>query len=181
MSARPYAKFLMLAFGLCALSLMPGGHKAQASAPAGRYAYPDGSVSSSGTVYDTFTHLTWQRVPSGQGTDGGTTAYTWANATTYCQTTLSAAMLGGYSDWRLPGVKEFASIVDFTTASSSTIDSAAFPGTELTWFWTAQCAGATACSASSGLVYNVPFFSDSWVAGNDVPTHAYAVRCVRGP
>jgi len=57
MSARPYAKFLMLAFGLCALSLMPGGHKAQASAPAGRYAYPDGSVSSSGTVYDTFTHL----------------------------------------------------------------------------------------------------------------------------
>lgn len=45
----------------------------------------------------------------------GVTSYTWADAIPYCNT----LSLGGYSDWRIPNVKELESIVDYSETTST--------------------------------------------------------------
>jgi hypothetical protein len=78
-----------------------------------------------GTVFDRLTGLMWQR-------STGSTPSSQAAAAAAC----TASRLGGYADWRLPLVLELVSIVDYT-ATSPSIDSAAFPGTTANLFWTA--------------------------------------------
>lgn len=66
------------------------------------------------TVYDQNTGLTWQRTPDTNG-DGSFTVsdkLSWAEAQTY-PAELNAANFGGYSDWRLPTIKELYSLIDF--------------------------------------------------------------------
>ena len=83
-------------------------------------------------VTDTITGLVWQRDGSGTragcsgGVDGGTGGLTctWDEAKSYC----AALALGGVSGWRLPGVMELRTIVDFTRASPA-IDPTGFPNT----------------------------------------------------
>lgn len=126
---------------------------ANAAAPVGRYTV------STDTVLDTKTNRTWQRaVPAA--------TYTWASATTYCQT----LSLGG-TGWRLPTVKELQSLVDIRVFNPS-IDVAAFPATPVAYFW------------SSSPVADNPRFA--WVVGfgaGDTNTSNTAgadqVRCVR--
>lgn len=66
------------------------------------------------TVYDDNTGLTWQR--SSDSDDDGdidaTDKLTWTEAQAYPDT-LNAANFGGYSDWRLPTIKEIYSLMDF--------------------------------------------------------------------
>ncbi len=91
------------------VGVLSAGLVSRATAPAGRY------LISSGTVQDSQTGLTWQQTIS-------TTLYTPATAGPYC------ASLG--SGWRVPTIKEMATIVDYTVASPGpTIDSTAFPNT----------------------------------------------------
>jgi hypothetical protein len=54
-------------------------------------------------VNDTKTGLMWQD-------DAVGSTMTWANAITTCE----SLTLGGYSDWRLPNIRELKSIVDRT-------------------------------------------------------------------
>lgn len=56
-----------------------------------------------GTITDNVTGLIWAQELS-------TSAYSWTDAGKYCDT----LTLGGYSDWRLPTVKELWSIRDFS-------------------------------------------------------------------
>ncbi|MFI3299485.1 MAG: DUF1566 domain-containing protein [Rikenellaceae bacterium] len=56
-----------------------------------------------GTVTDCNTHLTWQQVPLAEG-------MTWAEAKKYCD----ELEFAGYSDWRMPTLKELFSISDFS-------------------------------------------------------------------
>lgn len=56
-----------------------------------------------GTITDHVTGLIWAQELS-------TSSYSWADAVKYCDT----LTLGGYSDWRLPSVKELWSIRDFS-------------------------------------------------------------------
>ncbi|MBF0496362.1 MAG: DUF1566 domain-containing protein [Deltaproteobacteria bacterium] len=76
---------------------------------------PSYTLSSDGlTVYDNVTGLTWQSSPDTNG-DG---AITSTDKMTYAQAisrpaTLNAAKYGGYSDWRLPTIKELYSLIDF--------------------------------------------------------------------
>lgn len=58
-----------------------------------------------GTIIDNVTNLVWQQADDG-------IARTWQNAVWYCEN----LTLGG-SDWRLPTVKEFTSIIDFGRSS----------------------------------------------------------------
>ncbi len=56
-----------------------------------------------GTVTDLNTGLMWQQTPPLEG-------MTWAQAKEYCEN----LEMGGYSDWRLPTLKELFSISDFS-------------------------------------------------------------------
>ncbi|MFC1452591.1 DUF1566 domain-containing protein [Verrucomicrobiota bacterium] len=66
------------------------------------------------TVYDNNTGLTWQQSPDTNG-DGNLDAAdkkTWNELQAY-PATLNAAGFGGYSDWRLPSIKDLYSLIDF--------------------------------------------------------------------
>lgn len=72
------------------------------------------------TVYDSNTGMTWQRSPD-TNNDGAISAgdkYTYAKAQAY-PAVLNAKKFGGYSDWRLPTIKELYSLIKFNGADPS--------------------------------------------------------------
>jgi len=127
-------------------------------------------VLTGGVVRDALTSLMWQQDGSGKragcsGSDQLTC--TWAEAQAYC----SELALGGYSDWRLPTVKELRSIVDYAVHAPAT-NQTAFPNTPLERFWT-----SSPYAGSSGYAWDVGFdngFSNYIAVGS-----SDRVRCVR--
>lgn len=103
-----------------------------------------------GTVTDQQTGLMWQRCSVGQvfnqgDCEGVATTQTWQSALHSAQTANSAEALG-YDDWRLPNMKELASLVDFACYSPA-INSMVFPATPAGSYWTASpCGGADDCA-----------------------------------
>ncbi|MCC7385740.1 MAG: DUF1566 domain-containing protein [Deltaproteobacteria bacterium] len=80
-------------------------------------------------VNDNFTGLSWQRGFSSP-------TLTWLSALDHCQ----ALSLGGFSDWRLPSLKELNTLFD-DERSSPAIDGSAFPGTpfaDTDYFWSSS-------------------------------------------
>ncbi len=76
---------------------------------------PSYSLSADGlTVSDTITGLTWTQSPdlNSDGTINVNDKLTFAEAQAY-PATLNAMNYGGYSDWRLPSMKELYSLMDF--------------------------------------------------------------------
>jgi hypothetical protein len=75
------------------------------------------------TVYDANTGLTWQRSPdtSVDGTINTSDKLTLAQAQAR-PATLNAESYGGYSDWRLPTIKELYSLIDFRGTDPSPTD-----------------------------------------------------------
>lgn len=65
--------------------------------------------SNEGTISDLATGLMWQKAGDGNALD-------WQNALSYCEN----LELAGYSNWRLPNVKELHSIVDYTRSPQTT-------------------------------------------------------------
>jgi hypothetical protein len=110
-----------------------------------------------GLVRDTLTQLVWQQQASNSTMD-------WASAQTYC---LSAGV-----GFRLPTVKELASLVDLTLNTGPTIDRAAFPGTPAEGFWT-----SSPYAGVSGRAWYVHFNFGN-LNHNDVGS-TNGVRCVR--
>ncbi len=111
------------------------------------------------SVLDATTMLTWQK-------DVGPEAVSWQDAKTYC------ASLGG--GFRLPGVKELLSLVDFTAATTP-IDLSAFPGTPRDLFWTSSAVAGTAAFA-----WTVDFTSATYARAYPIDaTELRRVRCVR--
>jgi hypothetical protein len=68
-----------------------------------------------GTVTDLNTGLTWTRSPDldGDGDIDIDDKLTFSEALTYASGTLNPQNFGGYSDWRLPSMKELYSLMDF--------------------------------------------------------------------
>ena len=92
---------------------------------------PSFTLSSDGlTVYDNITRLTWQHTPdtNGDGSIRATDKLTWAQAQAR-PAVLNAANCGGFSDWRLPTIKELYSLIDFRgTDPSGCTNEASCPG-----------------------------------------------------
>ncbi len=88
-----------------------------------------------GTITDLDTGLMWTQVP--------TTSTTWDNALTNAE----SLTLGGYTDWRLPNIKELQTLTDYTLATATTTTGIK-PCLNRTLFSTAT---ATACWSSTSL------------------------------
>jgi hypothetical protein len=126
---------------------------AAADAPAGHF------VSTTGTVADAATQLTWQKAASAA-------TYTLTQAEMYC----AALDLEG-TGWRLPTIKELLTLVD-ETRSMPSIDPRAFPKTALDFYWTSS---HVAGSATDVWAVSFRFGFDS---SFDIRTQQH-VRCVR--
>jgi len=122
-----------------------------------------------GTVSDVATGLVWQRL-----SNSGSPTSTHAVAVSHCQT----LTLGGKTDWRLPNIKELASIVDHR-ASEPAIDEKAFiysvvnDSVGSVNFWSAT---NSAVDSSRAWVVN---FTIGTVVTAEVKTLPRSVRCVR--
>ena len=129
-------------------------------------------VHGNGTVTDTATGQTWAQCAEGLSgsacTDGTATTSTWADALIRARDSTHA----GYTDWRLPTVKELPSIVE-ERCFDPAINLAVFPNTPSSSFWSASPGGV-----SSSFAWNVNFnfgYADSdFFRGND-----YRVRLAR--
>ncbi len=129
-----------------------------------------------GTVFDNNTWLMWQQEDDGISRSP-------VDAEDYCEN----LTLAGYDDWRLPKVKELASIVDYG-GNIPRIDTSVFMNTKPTIYWTSS---KIICTNTAWFVYfgDSLYFSDGdtekeYYGGNVGYYHGevvpFYVRCVRG-
>ena len=89
-----------------------------------------------GTIIDNSTGLMWKQCSQGQSGSsctGSADAYSWKEALEQAYTHTYA----GYSDWRLPNIKELSSILERACYEPS-INKARFPNTESNWYWSSS-------------------------------------------
>lgn len=126
-----------------------------------------------GTATDNSTGLLWQRCSLGQTWDGSTCAgsastYTWQEALQQGNSNSFA----GYSDWRLPNVRELSSIVAYDRYNQAN-NSSVFPNTASDWYWSSS---PNAADSSGAWVVDFAYGFGNY---ND-RDNGYAVRLVRG-
>ena len=118
---------LFICFFTCMLGILP----IATSAP---------YTSNGAEVTDTNTGLIWRRCAEGMTWDGVTTTCTGTPSVFTHEAALQRAMAQANSSgvsWRLPNVKELASIAD-KSLSNPAINSTAFPGTPTGIFWSSS-------------------------------------------
>ena len=114
------------AFGVNHVTGHIKAYSAEASGPVGgkyvrvvrgvEYGVNDFVDNGDGTITDDATGLMWAQSDDGVELD-------WQDALAYAE----ASELGGYTEWRLPNVKELQDIVDYTRSPSATDESAIGP------------------------------------------------------
>lgn len=107
-------------------------------------------------VTDTSTGLVWRRCSAGQTYSQGTCigsagTYTHEGALAYARTQVG---------WRLPSVKELASIVDDQRRLPS-IDPSAFPATSVQYYWSSSSDGSISWSVDFHAGYVFPTGRDN--------------------
>ena len=122
--------------------------------------FTDGTGTAVGTVTDNTTGLMWQK-------QNDLTLRTWENAISYCE----GLSLGGFTDWRLPNVKELSSLVDDSRYNPS-IDPL-FTSTLSSNYWS-----STTCAGLTPYAWYVNFYYGD--TNNYSKAYTYYVRCVRG-
>jgi predicted CoA-binding protein len=132
--------------------------------PTGQSTKPDLTDNGDQTITDNNTGLMWQ-----QGEQG---SLSWGDALNSCK-----GSYAGYSDWRLPNIKELESLAD-DTQSGTMIDSTYFPDGESSNYWS-----STTLASNQDHAWSVSF-SDGYVGPNSKfvsPSYQTEyVRCVRG-
>ena len=114
-----------------------------------------------GTLTDTDTGLTWQQAEIAATTN-------WTGALQYA----SALTLGGYTDWRVPNIKELQSLNDETLVSPS-LDTTYFPGAMAAAYWSSTSLfGTTNLAWYLDSTYGITTYLDK--------TNRCLLRCVRG-
>jgi len=153
------------------------------------------------TVYDHVTELTWQHTPdiNGDGAINIDDKLTWTQAQAR-PAALNAANYGGYSDWRLPAIKELYSLIDFRGTDPSgvlTDTTGLIPFIDTDYFQFAygdtsageriidsQYASSSLYVASAAKLFGVNF-ADGRIKGYDLTmpggaAKVFLVQCVRG-
>jgi arylsulfatase A-like enzyme len=116
-----------------------------------------------GTITDLDTGLMWSQLP------GAST--TWDAALSYAEN----LSLGGFSDWRLPNVKELQTLTDYTLANAVTpvvkpsMNRSMFAKT-LTACTTTAGGTTITCADTTGLIAGMPLVDTADVAGTYLPT-----------
>lgn len=133
-------------------------------------------INGNGTVTHAKTQLMWKQCAeslSGTSCTGIATAMNWANALNAANTANTTAF-AGYTDWRLPNVKEIESIVEFCGYNPA-INQVAFPATPTGFlpFWSSS----SFVSGPTGAWF--VFFSDGNTGASDKAYNGF-VRLVRG-
>jgi uncharacterized repeat protein (TIGR02543 family) len=131
------------------------------------------TTATDGTVIHAKTGLMWKRCAEGQTWNasdctGIAIFFDWLGALAWAANSTFA----GYTDWRLPNVKELQSIVE-TCGYGPTINQTIFPATPVSRFWSASGYGPV--PAGAWLV----FFFDGLVDANG-KSYGFPVRLVRG-
>jgi hypothetical protein len=114
-----------------------------------------------GTVTDESTGLMWQQ-------ETPTKETTLNQSITYCK----KLKLGGYTDWRLPTIKELNTIVDYNRCNPA-IDSDLFPNTPPLTYWT-----STIRQIHAGYNWVIEFATGG--TGGGYTQDKMCVRAVRG-
>ncbi len=144
-----------------------------------------------GTITDTDTGLMWAQVPGGP--------VNWQGALSYAEN----LTLAGYTDWRVPNIKELQSLTDYTLASATTAATALAPinrvlfptaTTPATTYWSSTAlrgGGGNAAPTSAWLMElglnntipaaNGPQRNAQGIISYEVMTSSYRVFAVRGP
>ena len=139
-------------------------------------------VGISSVTVDNLTGLMWITNPK---TDAGFSGLNdWASALSSCTVTMNAFNSGagyaGYTDWRLPNVRELTSMRNFTASSpNAQVNSTAFPGTPTSSspYWT-----STTYVPNTTYAWYVNFMdAESTGMAGSPKTAIFYVRCVRGP
>jgi len=148
--------FTLLAVFMCATAVFAGSFKDNGNE----------------TITDLTTNLMWQQCTYGLSgancATGAVLTITWEASIVYCET-LSHA---GFTDWRLPHIKELRSIADSTTYSPA-INAVYFPNTDLSRYWSSTSSAADTTAAM------YVHFGLGYASAMD-KAYLYAVRCVRG-
>ncbi len=127
-----------------------------------------------GTVTDNKTGLMWKKCVEGQDLltcSGSAASYNWKDALEQAQT-VNGSGFAGYTDWRVPNIKELASIVE-EQCYAPAINLAVFPNTDqYAWFWS-----ASPYAYNGDLAWSV-FFRNGYVSYYP-KSNGYQVRLVR--
>ncbi len=129
-----------------------------------------------GTVTDLTTNLMWQQCSEGYTTStdkcdtaGATVLFTWETAISTCE----SLTLGGFTDWRLPNIKELKSIADMSKYAPA-INRNYFPNTQSTGYWS-----STTNASVADYAWILNFYYGNTVSDGKRAVWGY-VRCVRG-
>jgi len=129
-----------------------------------------------GTVTHTKTGLMWKQCPeglSGAGCATGTAAtYTWQGALQAAESLNAAGGFAGFTDWRVPNIKELHSIVEHQCDLSS-VNATIFPATGIHNYWSAS-PSFSITSRAAAIIF------DSGFVNHHSKSFAFRVRFVRG-
>uniref|UniRef100_UPI0040576FC3 Lcl C-terminal domain-containing protein n=1 Tax=Candidatus Electronema sp. TaxID=2698783 RepID=UPI0040576FC3 len=139
---------------------------------------PDSQLTDNGdgTITDSKTGLMWKKCVEGlSGTDcatGATSTFTWQQALQKPGTVNTGGGFAGYTDWRLPNIKELRSIVE-EQCYSPAINATRFPNTPNSIVWSGS---PSACNSANAWIVKFTYDESNFADRRN----AYAVRLVRG-
>ena len=132
------------------------------------------SATSWAMVRDNVTGLIWEVKTNDETINNKDDHYTWQDAANVFIETMNSSQFGGYTDWRLPAIKELVSILDYENPYP-TIDIDYFPKTAVAPYWSST---ASACTVNNAWYINFEHGND-YV--DDKSRSYHVVRAVRGP
>ena len=167
------------------LSIQPAWSLAWAEQTCDTQSYPLSSPverfkdNGDGTLTDKQSNLTWMRcslgqVWSGSACTGTPITYTWQTAQDAASKLDHEGGYAGRVDWRVPQIPELAMIAE-RQCSNPRINLALFPGTPMTYFWTATTRRG---KGMEGFAYVLSFGPEG--AGYKKKEESFDVRLVSG-